>query len=136
VNRFLARNATTILNARNRRLIWPAHGALTSGFAPGHPLGIDIGQMRGAIVAATDGVVAWAGGEPCCGYGIYVVVASNGGLETLYAHLSSLAVKTGDSVRQGQALGDVGCTGVCSGPHLHFEVRLNGRRVNPLLHLP
>jgi murein DD-endopeptidase MepM/ murein hydrolase activator NlpD len=136
VDRFLARNALTILRSRNQRLIWPAHGALTNGFGPGHPLGVDIGQMRGKVVAASDGVVVWAGGDPCCGYGMYVVIRGSGGMETLYAHFSSLVVKTGDRVRQGQALGEVGCTGVCSGPHLHFEVRLNGRVVNPLLHLP
>jgi murein DD-endopeptidase MepM/ murein hydrolase activator NlpD len=118
------------------RLAWPASGAITSVYGPGHPLGIDIGQARGKIVAASDGVVVWAGGNACCGYGLFVVVSGSSGFDTLYAHLSSLAVKAGDRVRRGQTLGEVGCTGVCSGPHLHFEVWRDRQRVNPLLYLP
>jgi murein DD-endopeptidase MepM/ murein hydrolase activator NlpD len=65
-----------------------------------------------------------------------VVIKSSDGIETLYAHLEALAVRKGQKVRQGQALGRVGCTGHCSGPHLHFEVYDNGRRQDPMRYLP
>jgi murein DD-endopeptidase MepM/ murein hydrolase activator NlpD len=83
-----------------------------------------------------EGTVVWAGGDPCCGYGRYVVIQSRGGIEALYAHLETLAVRKGQRVRQGQALGEVGCTGRCFGRHLHFEVFEGGRRQNPMLYLP
>jgi murein DD-endopeptidase MepM/ murein hydrolase activator NlpD len=117
-------------------LRWPALGAITSDYGPGHPLGIDIGQSEGPIRAASDGVVSFAGGMPCCSYGRFVVIDGPGGIRTLYAHLDSLSVKTGDRVKAGQALGEVGCSGTCSGPHLHFEVFDGGVRRNPLLYLP
>jgi murein DD-endopeptidase MepM/ murein hydrolase activator NlpD len=118
------------------RLLWPAQGDITSDFGPAHPLGIDIGQFEGPIRAASDGVVFFAGGTPCCSYGRFVVIDGADGIRTLYAHLDSLAVKTGDRVKAGQSLGEVGCTGACSGPHLHFEVYDGGVRRNPLLYLP
>ncbi|NLB97788.1 MAG: M23 family metallopeptidase, partial [Armatimonadetes bacterium] len=67
-------------------------------------------------------------------YGNCVVVAHGNGRSTLYAHCSSLAVSEGARVRKGQILGRVGSTGFSTGPHLHFEVRINGRPVNPLSH--
>ena len=88
------------------------------------------------MVAATDGVVLFAGGDPCCSYGLYTVVRSAEGLITLYAHLDSIDVSEGQSVRQGQPLGVVGCTGHCFGTHLHFEVIEDGVRRDPLSYLP
>jgi murein DD-endopeptidase MepM/ murein hydrolase activator NlpD len=117
------------------RLIWPALGPVTSHYNASHPLGIDIGQWEGPIVAATDGIVSFAGGDPCCSYGIFVMVDSGDGLTTLYAHLSVLSVTQGQRVRQGDVLGQVGCTGTCFGTHLHFEVWLDGVRQNPMLYL-
>jgi murein DD-endopeptidase MepM/ murein hydrolase activator NlpD len=117
------------------RLIWPAIGAITSHYNASHPLGIDIGQWTGPILAATDGVVTFAGGDACCSYGIYVILQGSDGIGTLYGHLSSLAVAEGEHVKQGQVLGQVGCTGTCTGPHLHFEVWLNGVRQNPMEYL-
>ena len=104
---------------------------------PSHPLGIDIGAKSGApVVASAAGTVTFAGGDACCSYGYYVVVDHGGGYRTLYAHLSDFVVGRGQAVRQGQLLGYVGETGASFGPHLHFEVQLNGAVVNPLSYLP
>lgn len=119
-----------------RRMVWPAVGPVTSFFGPAHPLGIDIGQSQGAIVAATDGTVSFAGGDPCCSYGLYVVIDGPDNITTVYGHFESIIVTTGQRVRQGQPLGLVGCTGHCFGTHLHFEVIDNGVRRDPLLYLP
>jgi len=133
---YFAAHRGPVLAARAApRLIWPADGPVTSHYNADHPLGIDIGQWEGPIVAATEGVVSFAGGDPCCSYGIYVIIQSADGIGTLYGHLRSLDVTEGQRVHQGQVLGQVGCTGHCSGPHLHFEVWLNGVRQNPMQYL-
>jgi murein DD-endopeptidase MepM/ murein hydrolase activator NlpD len=122
-----------------RGLIWPLVGPITSQYGPGHPLGIDIGlgDRAGAVaVAATEGTVLFAGGERCCSYGLYVIVSGPAGVTTLYGHFDQLLVTQGQHVARGQKLGIVGCTGYCSGPHVHFEVIDNGARVNPLNYLP
>ncbi len=82
------------------------------------------------------GVVTFAGGDPCCSYGYYVVVDHGNGFQTLYGHLSTIGVSVGEVVAQGQYLGGGGTTGYSTGPHLHFEVHLNGSVVNPLNYLP
>ncbi len=120
-------------------LAWPAFGPISSYYDGAHPLGIDIdlyNNVGAPVGAATEGTVTFAGGNPCCSYGLYVVVMSPSGIETLYAHFSSLAVGPGEYVAAGQALGYSGCTGYCTGTHLHFEVIDNGVRVNPLGYLP
>ncbi len=120
-------------------LIWPITGPISSPYGPSHPLGIDIDGYRlgGApVAAATDGTVVFAGGNACCSYGLYVVVMSAGGIETLYAHLSSIVVSQGQSVAQGEELGVIGATGYSTGTHLHFEVIDNGTRENPAAYLP
>ena len=104
-----------------------------------HPLGIDIDLFNNPyapIGAATSGTVTFAGGDPCCSYGLHVIIVSPDGIETLYAHLSSIDVSAGQQVAQGEILGNAGCTGFCTGNHLHFEVIDNGVRVNPLDYLP
>jgi hypothetical protein len=123
-------------NRTNREITWPAYGPITSHYGPDHALGIDIGQWEGSVVAATDGRVAFAGGDACCSYGLYVIVESPDGVTTLYGHLDALFVQEGESVRAGQPLGPVGNTGHSSGTHLHFETLVNGVRVNPLSVLP
>ena len=80
--------------------------------------------------------MTFAGGNPCCSYGYYVIVDHGNGFTTLYAHLSALAVTPGQKVTQGQALGNGGRTGYATGNHLHFEVRLNGKIVDPIAYLP
>ena len=92
--------------------------------------GWDMSARSGSpIHAAGDGVVVSAGTRG--GYGNAVVIDHGGGLATLYAHQSSMAVSAGQQVSQGQVIGYVGCTGYCTGPHLHFEVRVNGTPVDP-----
>jgi len=125
--------------AASTGLIWPVTGPISSYMDGSHPLGIDIdlyNNPNAAIAAATSGTVIFAGGDPCCSYGLYVIVMSADGIETLYAHLSSIAVSLGQEVSQGATLGNAGCTGYCTGNHLHFEVIDNGVRVNPLSYLP
>jgi murein DD-endopeptidase MepM/ murein hydrolase activator NlpD len=70
------------------------------------------------------------------GYGSYVVIRHDNGYETLYAHMSAIYVSQGQYVSQGEAIGAIGCTGYCTGPHLHFEVRVGGATVDPLAYLP
>jgi murein DD-endopeptidase MepM/ murein hydrolase activator NlpD len=88
-----------------------------------------------AVYAADDGVVALVGSSNS-GYGNFVVVAHAGGLDTLYGHLSTALVKVGQQVTQGQAVGMEGSTGNSTGAHLHFELRINQRPVDPAPYLP
>ena len=93
--------------------------------------GIDIGAGYGTIArAADDGTVITSTYNSS--YGHYIVISHGNGMTTLYAHLSSRLVKAGDKVTQGQTIGKIGSTGASTGPHLHFEVSVNGSRVNPL----
>ncbi len=93
--------------------------------------GVDIDAAYGAsIVAANQGVVISAGWED--GYGNTIIINHGGGITTLYAHCSSLLVKAGDTVKKGQIIAKAGQTGMATGPHLHFEVRIDGDVVNPL----
>lgn len=125
-------------NASASGLIWPVHGPITSPFGPrslgGYHYGIDIGASTGTpIHAAKDGTVA---GISCgSGYGICTIVDHGGGITTLYAHMSRKLI-SGGHVSQGEVIGYVGCTGFCTGPHLHFEVRINGNPRNPAQYLP
>jgi murein DD-endopeptidase MepM/ murein hydrolase activator NlpD len=121
-------------------LQWPASGPKTSDYGwRTHPIfgtrrfhaGIDIGAGYGAaIVAAASGVVVSAGAQG--GYGNTVVIDHGGGLATLYAHQSSYAVSSGQRVDRGQVIGYVGSTGYSTGPHLHFETRVNGAPRDPM----
>jgi murein DD-endopeptidase MepM/ murein hydrolase activator NlpD len=117
--------------------IWPVNGPVTSGFGMRwgrmHE-GIDIGVgYRTPIHAAAAGRVVYAGWMS--GYGNLVAIDHGGGVSTAYGHQSSIAVSVGQVVAQGQTVGYVGCTGHCFGPHLHFEVRINGTPVDPLGYL-
>ena len=121
-------------------LIWPVNGPVTSPFGPRpsmgdfHP-GIDIGVPSGTpIHAAAAGSVIYCGWES--GYGNLVVIDHGGNLATAYGHQSAIAVSCGQQVAQGQVIGYTGCTGYCFGPHLHFEVRINGSVVDPMGYLP
>jgi murein DD-endopeptidase MepM/ murein hydrolase activator NlpD len=121
----------------NAGLIWPVQGPVTSPFGwrwgRMHE-GIDIGVGYSTpIHAAAGGVVIYCGWEE--GYGNFVVIDHGGNLATAYGHQSSIAVACGQQVNQGDVIGYVGCTGHCFGPHLHFEVRVNGNPVDPLGYL-
>ena len=117
--------------------IWPVNGTVTSGYGMRwgrlHE-GIDIAAATGTpIWAAAAGTVIYAGWLG--GYGNLVVVDHGNGLATAYAHASAILVSVGQSVAQGETVALVGSTGNSSGPHLHFEVRVNGTAVDPLLYL-
>jgi murein DD-endopeptidase MepM/ murein hydrolase activator NlpD len=119
-------------------LIWPVHGVLTSPFGMRwgrmHE-GIDIGAPTGTpIWAAAGGTVVYAGWEG--GYGNLTVIDHGNGLATAYGHQSKIVVSNGQTVARGQVIGYVGSTGHSTGPHLHFEVRVNGTPVDPLGYLP
>ncbi|MPZ68498.1 MAG: MCE family protein [Actinobacteria bacterium] len=120
------------------RLIWPLRGPITSVFGPRDDRmheGIDIDGATGSpVIAAAEGTVIRA--DYYADYGNTVVVDHGDGMATLYAHLSGFAVRAGDVIEQGDVLGLVGCTGSCTGDHLHFEVRINATPVDPLLYLP
>lgn len=119
------------------RLAWPAQGPVTSPFGQRWGrmhTGIDIGAGMGAsITAAAAGTVIVAGWVE--GYGNTVVIDHGGGISTLYGHQSSIHVSVGQAVSAGQEIGLVGSTGHSTGPHLHFEVRVNGTPVDPLGYL-
>ena len=118
---------------------WPTASTWISGYdyMPGLHEAIDIGGAIGTtIFASDDGVVVYAGWNDW-GYGYVVVLDHGNGWQTLYAHLSTINVGCGQSVSQGQVIGGMGCTGNCTGPHLHFEMRSDlWGRVNPHHFLP
>jgi murein DD-endopeptidase MepM/ murein hydrolase activator NlpD len=119
-------------------LEWPAQGTVTSPFgrdgARWHA-GLDIGSLRSLDVrAAGDGVVVLAGFMPGYdGYGAIVGVQHRFGYTTLYAHLARPLVQPGLRVQAGETIGIAGCTGWCTGTHLHFEVRHEGVAIDPTL---
>jgi murein DD-endopeptidase MepM/ murein hydrolase activator NlpD len=150
-----ARPEVSVLNADNggsksssksggatysRSFRWPVVGRINSPFGwRRHPVtrrksfhtGIDIKASRGyRIRAAKEGHVVYSGWMG--GYGRVVVLSHGGGYSTLYAHCSKLAVRNGQKISQGQVIAYVGSTGRATGPHLHFEVRMNNRPINPL----
>lgn len=110
---------------------WPTAGYISQGYWGGHPA-IDVAGWLGAPVTASDaGYVVLAGGGWNSGYGNYVIVDHGNGFTTLYAHLNSVFVKSGETVSRGQQVGSMGNTGNSTGPHLHFEIRYNGVPYNP-----
>jgi len=119
------------------RLAWPVSGPVTSGFGPrwgrmheGIDIAVPVGTPVRAAAAGTVIYAGWLGG-----YGNLVVVDHGGGLSTAYAHNSSFAASVGQSVAAGQVVSYSGNTGNSSGPHVHFEVRVNGTAVDPLGYL-
>jgi len=141
---FLQGQTNTPPTVSPKGMMWPVRGPVTSGFGwRVHPVfhtrrfhsGIDIAASSGTpIHAAASGKVVFAGAQT--GYGNYVIVYHGGGIATLYAHMSSIGVGDGAEVVQGQPIGNVGCTGYCTGPHVHFEVRVKGNPVDPMGWLP
>lgn len=117
---------------------WPVRGQVSSGFGHRTPVGgggsfhsgLDIRAQRGTPVrVASAGTVAFAGRQS--GYGSLVVVDHGGGIKTLYAHLSAMFVEEGAKVKPGDVVGAVGSSGRATGSHLHYEVRVAGRPVDP-----
>lgn len=118
---------------------WPVSGTITSPFgwrsspfggAPEFHQGLDIAAPMGTTITASAGgtvlMAQWYGG-----YGNYILIDNGGGYSTGYGHLSAFYVSAGQQVKQGQAIGAVGCTGACTGPHVHFEIRFNGKPIDP-----
>ena len=126
-------------------MAWPVPGytLITSPFGMRtHPItgvyklhtGVDIGAPTGAtFVAANDGLVTYAGWNTA--YGNMVIIDHGGGITTLYAHGSEILVNVGDTVSQNTPVLKVGSTGYSTGPHAHFEVRINGEYVEPLSYI-
>jgi murein DD-endopeptidase MepM/ murein hydrolase activator NlpD len=132
------------IKAGSGSMIWPVDGPIASGFGARtieghyeyHP-GIDIAVPEGTpIRAALAGTVAFTESEAeSGGYGNFTCIDHGGGLSTCYAHQSAFAVNPGQPVEQGEVIGYSGCTGYCLGPHVHFEVRINGEVTDPLGYL-
>lgn len=123
-------------NAARLQMVWPASGTVTSAFGArgGRHDGIDIGMLRTLrLRAVSAGVVKQTGyASGYSGYGKVVILDLPGPYSALYAHLSNVGVRKGQKLRKGQRLGLAGCTGSCSGTHLHFELKRSGVSVNPL----
>jgi murein DD-endopeptidase MepM/ murein hydrolase activator NlpD len=119
--------------------IWPLNGGVTSPFGPRwgrmHE-GIDIDGYTGQPIVASKAGTVISSGDAGDGYGTKVVIDHGGGFTTLFGHMSRLGTSGGASVSQGQVIGYVGCTGSCTGDHLHFEIRVNGGPQDPLGYLP
>ncbi len=144
LQRYIVSNINRNKIYRGGKFLWPTNSyVLTSYFGYRvHPIfgttrfhsGVDIGASYGApVYAAADGVVIYAGWY--YGYGNTVIIDHGSGISTLYAHCSVLNVYKGQTVYKGQIIARVGSTGNSTGPHLHFEVQINGRPVNPLNYL-
>src|SRR5438067_11594066 len=120
------------LQSMARTFEWPAAGTVSRGFSSYHH-GVDIGMLQSlTVIAAAGGRVESVGyvyGFE--GYGNVVIVDVAPHVQALYAHLSADSVHPGQRVGMGQALGVAGCTGMCTGTHLHFEMRVNGVAVDP-----
>ncbi len=132
-------NADMVLGGVEAPSLWPVTGRLTSSFGErldpfngegAFHAGLDIAAPYGTPVRApADGVIAKAG--PANGYGREMIVDHGGGVTTVYGHLSGFAVVAGQLVKQGQVIGYVGSAGRSTGPHLHYEVRIDNMPVNP-----
>jgi murein DD-endopeptidase MepM/ murein hydrolase activator NlpD len=116
------------------RFGWPISGLLTQGYHAAHRA-IDVGAPIGTPVYAADSGYVTMAGRTGGGYGTAIVINHGNGFQTLYAHLSAVLVRVGDSVSRGDRIGSCGNTGRSTGPHLHFEIRLNGVQRNPLGYL-
>ena len=120
---------------RGGSLLWPVPGGIITQYYHAGHLALDIAAPAGTRVNASDGgVVTWAGWRNNGG-GLVVQIDHGNGIQTVYNHLGSIWVGPGQSVARGQAIAAVGCTGSCTGPHVHLEVIVDGVVVNPLRYL-
>ncbi len=130
-------NSSAPIRPGSGRFIWPTTGSFTSPFGPRWGrlhAGIDIAAPTGTAIRAADtGQVVLAGSYG--GYGNYTCIRHTRVLSTCYGHQSQILVRRGEVVNQGAVIGAVGSTGHSTGPHLHFEVRIGGKPVDPLAYL-
>ncbi|HEY9646051.1 MAG TPA: peptidoglycan DD-metalloendopeptidase family protein [Chroococcidiopsis sp.] len=141
--RLAAQDRNSVVVNGTGQFSFPSSGRITSRFGYRiHPIlgyrrfhaGVDFGASHGSTIRAADsGTVIFAGWYG--GYGRAVVISHGGGVTTLYAHTSQIFVSEGETVQRGQAIAAVGATGLATGPHLHFEVRVNGNPVDPMGYL-
>ena len=141
----LTRNVTTAdwIKANSAPNLWPVEGQVTGSFGEridpfngegAFHSGVDIGSSYGhPIVAPADGVVTMT--DTMGGYGKTIMISHGNGISTRYGHLSGFAVTTGQHVQRGEVIGYVGESGRSTGPHLHYEVRINDTPVNPYKYL-
>jgi murein DD-endopeptidase MepM/ murein hydrolase activator NlpD len=148
LSRLIPGRKQDVLARQSKPFIWPAKGRISSGFGfRVHPIhrtrkmhtGLDVAKATGAPIKAADGgEVIYSGWRGGYGYAVMINHGNKNGknMVTLYGHCSRLLVKKGQTVKQGQVIAKVGSTGRSTGPHLHFEVRINGKPVNPANYLP
>lgn len=132
-------NSGTVNNPSSESFIRPGYGPVTDDFGPrinpvtgaaGYHRGVDFADPYGApVYASKSGVVAYSGWMS--DYGNVIIIDHGSGVQTLYAHNSQLLVSNGQAVSQGEVIAYVGSTGMSTGPHIHFEIRINGQAVNP-----
>lgn len=125
--------ASAVISGAN--LQWPTTGHKISQYYRWGHLAIDIAGDYSSPVYASDAGRVELAGNTQRGYGLQVVINHGNGIKTRYAHESKIFVSVGDSVSRGQTIGIIGCTGWCTGSHVHFEVIVNGSKVNPLTYL-
>jgi len=117
------------------QFVWPISGVISQRYWVGHPA-IDIAAPRGTTIVAADSGFVVHIESGTTGYGRMIIIDHGNGYQSLYAHLNTYFVEVGQSVAKGEAIGQCGSTGNSTGPHLHFEIRLNGASYNPLNYLP
>lgn len=114
---------------------WPVAGQITQGYSEKHPA-LDLGAPYGSPVYAAQAGTVTHSGWARTGYGYTVILDHGEGMQTLYSHMKGTWVTVGQKVERGQLIGEVGSTGHSSGPHVHFEIRVDGQRVDPSGYLP
>jgi murein DD-endopeptidase MepM/ murein hydrolase activator NlpD len=114
---------------------WPVVGEITQGYSEEHQA-LDLGAPYGSPVYAAKAGTVTHSGWARTGYGYTVILDHGGGVQSLYSHMKGTWVTVGQKVERGQLIGEVGSTGHSSGPHVHFEIRVDGQRVDPSGYLP
>jgi murein DD-endopeptidase MepM/ murein hydrolase activator NlpD len=117
------------------QLMWPVPGGVITQYYSSYHKALDIAAPAGStVIASAAGVVTWSGWKDNGG-GLVIAIDHGNGIVTVYNHLGALWVAAGVTVAAGQGIAAVGCTGVCTGPHVHYEVIVDGVIVNPLRYL-
>jgi murein DD-endopeptidase MepM/ murein hydrolase activator NlpD len=131
-----SRNTPIFVAGGSGLFAWPVSGIMISQYPSWWHPGIDIAAHYGTPIYAANGGTVTTADYSRAGFGNRVIIDDSDGYNSLYCHLSDIKVAAGQTVSKGQLLGAVGCTGRCTGPHLHFEVHQGGVAINPLSLLP